>query len=85
MVKNEAEAEDLTQEAFLRALCKIHTFQGLSSFCAWLHRVSVNTVLTSLRKRKMTEISLENNDDHEEEPFSCLANGSHLPARPVSR
>jgi len=67
MVKNEAEAEDLTQEAFLRAFRKIHTFQGRSSFSTWLHRVSVNTVLTSLRKRKVTEISLENNNDHEEE------------------
>ena len=56
MVKNEAEAEDLTQEAFLRVFRKIHTFQGKSAFSTWLHRVSVNTVLMSLRKKKRVEI-----------------------------
>jgi RNA polymerase sigma-70 factor (ECF subfamily) len=68
MVKNEAEAEDLTQEAFMRVFRKIHTFQGKSAFSTWLHRVSVNTVLMSLRKKKRVEISLENDDHYEEEP-----------------
>ena len=68
MVKNEAEAEDLTQEAFLRVFRKIHTFQGKSAFSTWLHRVSVNTVLMSLRKKKRVEIPLENDDRYEEEP-----------------
>ena len=68
MVKNEAEAEDLTQESFMRVFRKIHTFQGKSAFSTWLHRVSVNTVLMSLRKKKRVEIPLENDDHYEEEP-----------------
>jgi RNA polymerase sigma-70 factor, ECF subfamily len=68
MVKNEAEAEDLTQEAFLKVFRKIHTFQGKSAFSTWLHRVSVNAVLMSLRKKKRVEIPLENDDHYEEEP-----------------
>src|ERR1700722_13380482 len=68
MVKNEAEAEDLTQEAFLRVFRKIHTFQGKSAFSTWLHRVAVNTVLMSLRKKRRLEISLENDDHYEEKP-----------------
>lgn len=68
IVKNEAEAEDLTQEAFLRVFRKIHTFQGKAAFSTWLHRVSVNTVLMSLRKKKRVEIPLENDDQYEEEP-----------------
>lgn len=68
MVKNEAEAEDLTQEAFLRVFRKIHTFQGKSAFSTWLHRLSVNTVLMSLRKKKRVEIPLEHDDHYEEEP-----------------
>jgi RNA polymerase sigma-70 factor (ECF subfamily) len=68
MVKNEAEAEDLTQEAFLRVFRKIDTFQGKSAFSTWLHRVSVNTVLMSLRKKKRAEVPLENDDHYEEEP-----------------
>jgi RNA polymerase sigma-70 factor (ECF subfamily) len=68
MVKNEAEAEDLTQEAFLRVFRKIHTFQGKSAFSTWLHRVSVNTVLMSLRKKKLVEIPLDHDGRIEEEP-----------------
>ena len=67
IVKNEAEAEDLTQEAFLKVFRKIHTFQGKAAFSTWLHRVSVNTALMSLRKKKRVEIPLENDDQYEEE------------------
>ena len=68
MVKNEAEAEDLTQEAFLRVFRKIHTFQGKSAFSTWLHRVSVNTVLMSLRKKKRVEFPMDSEGRYEEEP-----------------
>jgi RNA polymerase sigma-70 factor, ECF subfamily len=68
MVKNQTEAEDLTQEAFLRVFRKIHTFQGKSAFSTWLHRVSMNTVLMSLRKKKRVEIPMDSEGHYEEEP-----------------
>ena len=52
MVANSAEADDLTQEAFLRAFRKIGTFRGESSFATWLYRLSFNVVLGALRKKK---------------------------------
>ena len=67
MTKNEAEAEDLTQEAFLQVFRKIHTYRGQSAFFTWFHRLSVNIVLMSPRKRKLIGIPLENDGDHEEE------------------
>ena len=39
MVSNTAEAEDLTQEAFLQLFRKIATFRGESAFSTWLHRL----------------------------------------------
>src|SRR5207248_4870980 len=51
MVGNTMEAEDLTQEAFLLLLRKIHTFRGESAFSTWLHRIAVNIVLMHLRKK----------------------------------
>jgi RNA polymerase sigma-70 factor (ECF subfamily) len=69
MVKNPAEAEDLTQQAFLQLLRKIGTFRGESGFSTWLHRVTVNVVLMHLRRKKPTEIIFEDLDrpgsDHE--------------------
>jgi RNA polymerase sigma-70 factor (ECF subfamily) len=66
MVGNPAEAEDLTQEAFLQAYRKIQTFRGDSSFSTWLHRVTVNIVLMKLRRKKHTEVSLEENTESDE-------------------
>jgi RNA polymerase sigma-70 factor (ECF subfamily) len=68
MTKNQTDAEDLTQEAFLQVFRKIRTFRGESAFSTWFHRVSVNIVLMSLRKRKLMEIPLGNDGDQEEEP-----------------
>ena len=59
MVKDAAEAEDLTQEAFLRLFRKIATFRGESAFSTWLHRLSVNVVLMGLRKKTLRATSLE--------------------------
>src|SRR5215831_5121894 len=59
MTGNTAEAEDLTQEAFLQLYRKISTFRGESAFSTWLHRLSVNVVLMHLRKKNLPVVSLE--------------------------
>src|SRR5947209_10710609 len=59
MTRNPAEAEDLTQQAFLQLFRKIGTFRGESGFSTWLHRVTVNIVLMHLRRKKPTEIVFE--------------------------
>lgn len=67
MVGNTAEAEDLTQEAFLQLFRKIATFRGESAFSTWLHRLSVNVVLMKLRKKTLSETSLEETTEPDEE------------------
>jgi RNA polymerase sigma-70 factor (ECF subfamily) len=52
MTKDVAEAEDLTQEAFLQLFRVIGSFRGDAAFSTWLYRVAVNTVLMRLRRRK---------------------------------
>ena len=59
MTGNTAEAEDLTQEAFLQLYRKIGTFRGESALSTWLHRLAVNVVLMHLRKKGLPEVSLE--------------------------
>ncbi len=49
MCANPAKAEDLTQEAFIRAWRKLGSFRRQSSFRTWLHRLTVNLVLGDLR------------------------------------
>jgi RNA polymerase sigma-70 factor (ECF subfamily) len=67
MVGNTAEAEDLTQDAFLQLFRKIGTFRGESAFSTWLHRLAVNVVLMKLRKKTLSETSLEESTDPEDE------------------
>src|SRR3984957_6787383 len=59
MVGNMAEAEDLTQEAFLQLHRKIATFRGDSAFSTWLLRLAINLVLMHLRKKSLPVISLD--------------------------
>ena len=48
---NEARAEELTQEAFVRAWQALPQFRFESAFSTWLHRLAVNTALMHLRAR----------------------------------
>ena len=68
MTGNTAEAEDLTQEAFLQLFRKISTFRGESAFSTWLHRLAVNVVLMHLRKKGLQQISLDEVDTSQDEP-----------------
>ena len=51
MTNNAAEAEDLTQDAFLQVFRKLSTFRGDSALSTWLYRIAVNTVLMHFRKK----------------------------------
>ena len=50
ILKDEFEAEDLIQEAFLTAFTKLDTFKGEVTFGAWLKRIVINKSLTQLKK-----------------------------------
>jgi len=58
MVGDAVEAEDLTREIFLRSFRRIRSFRSESSFSACLYRLTVDLAFARLRKKKHTEISL---------------------------
>jgi RNA polymerase sigma-70 factor (ECF subfamily) len=51
MLRNDADAEDVTQEVLLQIVRKLATFRGESKLSTWLHRVTVNAVLEHRRQR----------------------------------
>jgi len=59
MTGNVAEAEDLTQDAFLQAFRKLSAFRGDSALSTWLYRVAVNTTLMHFRKIERRQVSLD--------------------------
>ena len=51
MTNNIQDAEDLTQEAFIKAITGLSKFEGKSNFRTWLYRITVNHFLNT-KKRK---------------------------------
>jgi RNA polymerase sigma-70 factor (ECF subfamily) len=49
---NHSDADDATQEAFVRAYRGVATFDGRADFFTWLYRIAVNTALNALRSGK---------------------------------
>lgn len=66
MTNNSAEAEDLTQDAFLQVFRTLPTFRGESALSTWLYRIAVNTVLMHLRKRVVCRVSFDDCDEGDE-------------------
>jgi RNA polymerase sigma-70 factor (ECF subfamily) len=52
MVLNESDADDLTQEVFLRAFRGIAKFRGTSMFSTWLYQIAMNATRSFLSQRK---------------------------------
>ena len=52
MIGNPVEAEDVMQEAFLKAFTKIDSYEGKVSFGAWLKKIVINRSLDQLKKAK---------------------------------
>ena len=53
-----AEAEDIVQEAFVRAYQNLHSFRGDCAFYTWLYRIASNLMIKQLRRKKYT-VSLD--------------------------
>ena len=59
ITRNREDAEDVMQEAFIKAYTNLAGFQGDSRFYTWLVRIAVNEALMKLRKRRPGEFSLD--------------------------
>jgi len=57
-IKDDAIAQDVMQEAFIKAFKKIHTYTGEASFGAWLKRIVINQSLDWLKKQKLATVEL---------------------------
>ena len=80
MVGDRTRAEELTQDAFVRAWEKLAQFRGESAFGTWLHRLAVNVVLND----RQTEGRRRGRQDDSVEDVDTMAHGSvHAEAHPA--
>ena len=66
ITKNREDAEDVIQEAALRAFLHLKSFEGRSSFSSWLTRIAINSALMTLRKKRRDEISIDQTCDQDD-------------------
>ena len=59
ITQNREDAQDATQDAFLKAYQHLDSFQGGSRFYTWLVRIAVNEALMRLRRRRPNVVSLD--------------------------
>jgi RNA polymerase sigma-70 factor, ECF subfamily len=58
ITRNHQDAEDASQQAFLKALANIGQFRGASQFSTWLTRIAINEALVVMRKRRSEDFHL---------------------------
>ena len=59
LVPQQEDAEELVQDAFVRAFNRLETFGGRSSFSTWICRIAYTTAVSWLRKRRMKYLSID--------------------------
>lgn len=59
ITREQREAEDCAQEAFLQCFLRLSTFRGDSALSTWLYRLTVNVVLMRLRGKRACTVALE--------------------------
>jgi len=67
IVGNSDDAEDVTQEAFIKAFDKLDSYKGTATFGAWLKRIVINQSLNWLRKNKNLQYDALTNSNIEAE------------------
>jgi len=67
MVRNKQEAEDLTQEAFIKAYKSIASFNEEYAFSTWLFKIATNNCIDFFRKRKLKTYSMDETVKYKED------------------
>src|SRR5438128_1025579 len=86
MTSNHEDANDLAQEAFVKAFHALKSFKGGSSFYTWVYRIAVNKTINFLKQRKnKAQLSLDDLDfNAEHDPDLVALISDKTPRRDVS-
>jgi RNA polymerase sigma-70 factor (ECF subfamily) len=87
LVKNETEAEDVAQEAILRAYRKLASFRGDAKFSTWLIAITLNEARSKLRQDRRASLDSLDNHDAEEGDYTpaVLTDWREIPSEALER
>src|SRR6266850_6300377 len=74
VMKDEADVEDVMQQAYINAFTHLHQFEERAQFSTWLTRITVHEALARRRRRKAhTTTSMADRDEHGESMDALIA------------
>jgi RNA polymerase sigma factor (sigma-70 family) len=80
MTSNHEDANDLTQESFIKAFQALKSFKGGSSFYTWIYRIAVNKTINFLKQRKnrasMSLNDLDFNAEHDPDLVALISDNT---------
>jgi RNA polymerase sigma-70 factor (ECF subfamily) len=86
MVRDEAQAEDLTQDTFLKMFRALARYDSTLRFSSWLFRIAHNTAIDYLRQRRLLIATPVEDPDDESDPLQALPDPSAIsPERSAER
>lgn len=78
-VQNEQDAEDISQDVFVKVLSNLHTFKNESNLQTWIYSITANQSKNYLRKRSLRkflridkEVSFDIEDKHQNTPYENI-------------
>ncbi len=77
MVRNQEDAKDLTQEAFVKAYRNLHNFREDSRFYTWLYRIAMNVTIDFVRRRNKAPLPGAEEDVASREPDGQISEAHH--------
>lgn len=83
MVRNREQAEDLSQETFVKALNALDSYRPEFKFSSWIFKIANNAAIDQLRRRELDTLSLEGSP-HAETPEAVAATALQIGARQES-
>ncbi|MDR0969950.1 MAG: RNA polymerase sigma factor [Lentimicrobiaceae bacterium] len=84
IVGNSEDAEELSQDVFMKVYKSIVSFKGTSRFSTWIYRIAYNTAISATRRRKQVYLTLEESqltnvsDDELNDSMSSLEKSERL-------
>lgn len=81
---NRQDAEDISQEVFLKAYRSLENFRGDAKLSSWLYRITVNCFMDTRRRKKLATVPLQS-DTYEENNLESVAISDADPPEPIEK
>src|SRR5205814_400800 len=72
ILRDDDEAEDVVQDAYVRAYASLHQFAAKSKFSTWLTKIAIYEAYSRLRKQKRIQETPASPPDHENQPMEVV-------------